>query len=124
MRFSSFRPIILAMFTSAALACASTPRTEKREVLPPARLVRVASFDIVRSASRSVTQVDITYEIVIRADGSPDFATLTVRGKGASEVRNSLMEWIAASSVEPSKRNGIHVTSLYKGGIRSSVRRM
>ena len=81
-------------------------------------------MDVSRPMGRTPPEVDITYEIEIRADGSPDFATLKILGKGSSEIRNSLVDWIGASTFEPAKKNGVAVTSLFKGGLRSSVRRM
>jgi hypothetical protein len=119
-----FKPAALFLVFITALACASAQRAEKREALPLARMVRPGIMDVSRPTGRTPSEVDITYEIQIRADGSPDFSTLKIMGKGSSEIRNSLVEWIGASTFEAARKNGIAVTSLFKGGLRSSVRRM
>jgi hypothetical protein len=116
---------ITALLISAlALGCASTQAgTEKRAVLPPAKLVRVSNLDMTRIPGRP-TAIDLTFEVEILPDGSPDLNTLTIFGKGASEMKNAITEWIGASRFEPAIRNGAPVRSKYKGGMRATTRVM
>ena len=121
----SVRQFGFAIVAFATMGCASTQGySQNLPKFPPARLVRIGSMDPTLPSGRRPTPVDVNYEIVIRADGSPDFSTLKILGKGALEMKNAITDWIGASAFEPSKVNGVPVMSLFKGGIKSSIRAM
>ena len=117
---------VFSLFLTSIFAagCASGGATTKQPAIPPAKLVSPAVMDFASSARQRMIQMDVTYELMIRPDGSPDLATLQILGKGASEMKDSITDWIRASKFEPATKDGVPVTSRYKGRIKSSSRIM
>lgn len=123
MRRSGFLLVLLLTAAMQAAACASSQTgSSKPAKIPSARMTSRASLDVSSPGNRNITPFDVKFEVMIRPDGSPDMETFKISGAGASQVKTIVAEWITASMFEPSKVNGVPVTSKYQGGVKAMRR--
>lgn len=66
-------------------------------------------------------EMDLTIQVSIRPDGAPDLQTLRVTGKGSTTARDAVLRWIAGSSFQPARRDGIPVEGIFRTRLRTRV---
>ena len=104
-------PVVCALSLACASASSSSsgyqaPRLASRTDVP------ILSTSTSSAASRAPFRVEIQVEV--DPNGRADVSTLKLTGPGALESRGALESWIATSTFQPARQNGVPVRGLFK----------
>src|SRR5688572_29035827 len=94
------RIVSLALVLSS-LGCASAARVEPESSArcTPPRMISAVRPDLRFDArTSSIRAVDMRIQVLIDANGRPDLSTLQVTGRGATENRDIVAEWLRMSA--------------------------
>ena len=104
-------------------ASAARARVVRRPDTPP-RVVstqpmrisvqRVARAGESMSPGAALGQPDVSYSVVVEADGRPNLSTLRIGGKDGIANRDAIQQWIASAQFAPALLDGVPVAAEFR----------
>lgn len=75
---------------------------------------RVARAGESMSPGAALGQPDVSYSVVVEADGRPNLSTLRIGGKDGIANRDAIQQWIASAQFAPALLDGVPVAAEFR----------
>lgn len=82
---------------------------------------QLAPLDNLSAAALRDAVMQVEIAVMVDADGRPDMSTLKLAGNATSNNRTAITEWIANSTYEPGRRDGVPVRSEFRSTLKTKV---
>jgi hypothetical protein len=113
-------PVVLVMMV---LGCSgkkgpAIPRVEPPQLATPTR----PDLRLPTTPGRQGVIIDLRLDVLIAANGQPDFSTIRLSGLGASENQSVIEQWLRTARFRPATQAGVPVAAMYHGAWRVEAR--